>query len=283
LEPEYQRNPIEAAARFECNPPKAQDAFFRDQERLLAGFSALYDINGKPVENKDLFPLDEFGRFKSWFRKKGNDNWTRYISVDLGLKRDRAALAMCHSPGLRKIQVSDGIYERLPVIKMDIIHYWEAEPGQEIDFSGIREFIFALARRFDIGLVSFDRWNSADMIQAVQRKNIKAQMHSVGLADYDNLMTCIYDGRFIGYYHELLLDELMRLQLINGKKVDHPPNGSKDLADALAGAVWLASSYSASETEIEATIIGGEESIERDMMLEEIEDFEGESIEFTYF
>ena len=32
----------------------------------------------------------------------------------------------------------------------------------------------------------------------------------------------------------------MQLKIINDKKVDHPRNGSKDLADAVAGAVYNA-------------------------------------------
>ena len=32
--------------------------------------------------------------------------------------------------------------------------------------------------------------------------------------------------------------ELRRLELVKGKKVDHPQGGSKDLADAVAGSVF---------------------------------------------
>ena len=41
-------------------------------------------------------------------------------------------------------------------------------------------------------------------------------------------------------HNPLLVQELSRLELVKGKKVDHPPHGSKDLADAVCGAVFNA-------------------------------------------
>jgi hypothetical protein len=57
---------------------------------------------------------------------------------------------------------------------------------------------------------------------------------------YDTLKELILTGR-LDYYEDLFLfDELSRLELIKGKTVDHPPRGSKDLADGVAGAVFQA-------------------------------------------
>ena len=49
----------------------------------------------------------------------------------------------------------------------------------------------------------------------------------------------IYDGQLFCYYVPKLEEELLGLQY-NAKrnKIDHRPNGSKDWADALAGAVY---------------------------------------------
>jgi hypothetical protein len=49
----------------------------------------------------------------------------------------------------------------------------------------------------------------------------------------------IYDGRLLCYPVPKLAEELLGLQYDAKKnKVEHRPNGSKDLADALAGAVY---------------------------------------------
>lgn len=49
-----------------------------------------------------------------------------------------------------------------------------------------------------------------------------------------------YGGHLDGYFHSLLIEELLQLSVVYGKKVDHPGGGSKDLSDAMAGAVFVA-------------------------------------------
>ena len=59
------------------------------------------------------------------------------------------------------------------------------------------------------------------------------------LDPYQILKTTINDGRLNIPRNDVLLRELNRLELDTKKgKVDHPPGGSKDLADALAGVVF---------------------------------------------
>jgi len=46
---------------------------------------------------------------------------------------------------------------------------------------------------------------------------------------------------------ELLLDELTELRIVSDKKVDHPRKKSKDLADAVCGAIYNSVSLSKRE------------------------------------
>jgi hypothetical protein len=226
LESEYIRNPVEARARFECEPPHMEDAFFRDAAIVRSAFNVGED------------PLDEDGAYKKWFN--GSDNYTRFIHVDLALKRDRAALAMVHCPGLKEINTGLGV-ETLPVLNVDLVKSWEAAPGAEINFASIRALIVDLCRRFSVGIVSFDQWQSVEMIQSLKAMGINADFHSVKKTDYDTLMTSIYDQRLRGYWNHILVeDELLKLKLFNGNKIDHPTSGSKDLADSVAGAIFQA-------------------------------------------
>ena len=268
LEPEFKRNPIDAAQRFGCEPPEMVDAFFRDPAQVRRCFKGIWHEIGegedKKVvlrENPEIMPINEDGTLKPWF--KAEDEHMRFIHVDLGLKRDRAALAMCHSPGTRKVEVEYGVHENLPVIKMDLIHYWEASPGQEIDFQKIREFIKLLARKFPVGLVTFDRWQSVDMQQILNKRGIPCDQHSVKKNDYDTLSTAFYDGRFTGYFHnELVEKELLKLQVLDNGKVDHPEGFHDDLAQALASATWHACEYADMDAEIELSILGDEDDWE---------------------
>jgi hypothetical protein len=269
FEHEFRRNYIEARSRLMAEPPEMVDAFFRDPMRVRHCFDGIWKVidKGTPkekeilTENHDLFPLNEDGTFKDWFR--ANDDHPRFIHVDLALKRDKIGLVMCHSPGIRKIQVSGDQWDMLPVVKMDLAHFWSARPGEEMDFSAVREFIYLLAKRFPIAMVTLDRWNSADFIQTLNRRGIYAEMHSVGINDYDNLATSMYDGRFRGYFHHILVeDELLKLQALPNRKVDHPTDAGKDIADALAGAAWGASQHADIGTEIEIDVIGTDEDWE---------------------
>ena len=237
LESEYIRNPVEARARFECDPPHMEDAYFRDADLVRNAFNVGED------------PLDEDGAYKKWFN--GSDNFTRFIHVDLALKRDRAALAMVHCPGLKDINTGLGV-ESLPVLNVDLVKSWEAAPGAEINFSSIRGLIIDLCRRFSVAIVSFDQWQSVEMIQSLKGMGINADFHSVKKTDYDTLMTSIYDKRLRGYWNEILVeDELLKLKLLNGTKIDHPTSGSKDLADSVAGAVFQSVQHIQIDQEIE--------------------------------
>lgn len=241
FENEFRRDPVMARARFACEPPEMEDAYFRDAESVRKAF-----------RYKES-PIDEEGRFREWFL--GSDTHPRYIHVDLGLKRDRAAVCMVHSPGFKQIKTLGGV-ENLPIIEMDYLQSWEAADGAEIPFASIRSTITDLTRRFTVVSVTFDQWNSADMIQSLRALNINADLHTVAKKDYDTLSTAIYDGRVRGYWNEILVEEeLLKLKLINNTKVDHPTTGSKDLADSVAGATFMCISNLSSDFEIDIEIL----------------------------
>jgi hypothetical protein len=241
LASEYIRNPVEAASRFECNPPNMEDAYFRDPDLVRKAF--MYGEN----------PVDEDGAYQKWFNN--TDGKTRFVHVDLALKRDRAALSMVHCAGFKEVKTLSGI-EQLPVINVDLVHSWEASTNQEINFASIRQMIVDLCRKFDVAQVSFDRWQSVEMIQSLKNQGINADFHSVKKTDYDTLMTAIYDGRLRGYWNELLVEEeLLKLRLFGNNKIDHPNSGSKDLADAVAGAVFTCVQNIDINTEINIEIL----------------------------
>jgi hypothetical protein len=238
---EFRRDPIMARARYECEPPEMEDAYFRDVEAVRSAFMI------KPN------PVNEEGHYAEWFR--GNDQHNRYIHIDLGLKRDRAALGMVHCPGLKEIKTRNGV-EKLPIIEMDFLQSWEALPYQEIPFAEVRNVIVDLSRRFSVASVTFDQWQSADMIQSLRSLGINADLHTVKKTDYDTLSTSIYDRRFRGYWNELLVEEeLLKLKLINNTKIDHPSTGSKDLADAIAGATFMCLKELTTDIEIEIEVL----------------------------
>ena len=49
-----------------------------------------------------------------------------------------------------------------------------------------------------------------------------------------------YEQRVLMPHIDLLLEEMSELRIVNDRKVDHPRKGSKDLSDAVTGAVYNA-------------------------------------------
>ena len=69
---------------------------------------------------------------------------------------------------------------------------------------------------------------------------------------YEYLKRCFYQDRITMVNNERLLREFAHLELNSAKnKVDHPPRGSKDVADAVCGAV-----YAASQSRLVRAVVG---------------------------
>src|SRR6202049_1311644 len=82
-------------------------------------------------------------------------------------------------------------------------------------------------------------WGSHESIQTLQRQGYDAELLRVDTTTepYATLKEAIYDKRLLCYYVPKLEEELLGLQYdAKRNKIDHRPNGSKVLADALGGA-----------------------------------------------
>lgn len=245
---EYKKNPEKAAAKFECNPPRSIDTYFRQAKKIDDAFDVMafesneeLDENGEPKIKFDpnRHPLDPDNTLIPSFVCR--DKFPRYIHVDAALSNDRAGFAMVHQSGW-DIRLDNETMKtiRLPVVSVDVMTYWTAPPGGEIDLSSIRKLILDLRRNgFPIVSVTYDGYQSADSIQILTNLGIESGRLSVDkdTAAYDTLKDLIYDDRLKAYYCWLVTEELKNLTIVVGQKVDHPDYGSKDVSDALAGAV----------------------------------------------
>lgn len=248
---DFIRDPVESRSRILCVPPKMAEAYFRDVAAVYACFHR-HDTGDCQEESCPRPPEDDYGRLPQHFTdREGPD---RFIHIDLGLNRDRSALAMVHCRGFAESPL-DG--EKRPIIRHDLIRYWEAPPDGEIDFNDIRKLVFTLANRFKIAMITMDNWQTADTKRIFESKGLYTEFMTIKKDHYDTLSTCIYDERLEGYYHPILVDqELLKLQLIKGTKVDHPQTGFKDGSDCMAGAVWTCTTNTVYEDDIEIEVLG---------------------------
>ena len=223
-----------------ARPTEAYQAYFTDVEAL----EACCDLPGPA-------PLDEHGRWRADFRAP--DRLPRFLHVDLGLKHDACGLVMVHCEVGQASRLSDPVapesrflgdrrdaYPTDPEIFADLVCRFVAPEGGEVDFARIRELIADLRRRgFNLAQVSFDGWQSVDSRQILKRQGFRTALVSVDrdMEAYETLKEMLNEGRLRWYRYEPVLQECRGLELVGGTKVDHRSGGSKDVADAVAGAV----------------------------------------------
>lgn len=170
-------------------------------------------------------PLDEHNKFKDWFR--GKPGVTYYGHIDLSLTTDATGISFCHKEGDKII--------------VDLIMKIKAAQGKEIDIAEVRAVVYEMkARGFSIGKCTFDQFQSASSIQEFNKMSINSERLSIDkdLACYETVKEGIIAGKLKFCRNEDFLMELRRLELIEGKRIDHPRGSSKDLTDAVAGAVY---------------------------------------------
>lgn len=164
-----------------------------------------------------------------------------YIHVDLARVQDNCAVAMAHVDKFKKAAF-DSYDEISPEVVVDIVRYWKPDRTRPVDFADVRDFIISLKRKgFNIKLVTFDRWNSDLTIEQLNSISIPAEKLSVDQHIYSELALLMGQYMIKGPDVTLLKDELKRLVVLPNGKVDHTNKSSKDLSDAVCGAVYNAS------------------------------------------
>jgi len=220
----FMKDIINALAKFACMPPKAIDAFFKDKAKVAMAFSGRNGVE----EDGSINELWEPDLEKLYF-----------IHVDLARKHDHCALALSHVESWTKRKIGPDVEDILPVIMVDLVRWWTPTKDKNVDFTDVREFILMLSRMgLRLRLVTFDRWESADMIEYLNSVGIKSERLSVAKKHYTDFASVVHDERLLGPDIELLRDELLQLRIMDNDKVDHPRKGSKDLSDAVCGSVF---------------------------------------------
>lgn len=186
-----------------------------------------------------------------------NPDAPRHIHIDAALTNDSLGFAMVHIGGWKDVErkSDDGLRytERAPVYVVDLLLQMAPPPGDEIILGDVRKLIYQLTEKgYVITTVTMDQYQSADGRQILASKGYATDTLSVDVTTdpYDNMKMALYEGRMQFYRYPVLMKELRELELRflgnssshrKKRKVDHPQGGSKDVADALAGACFTLS------------------------------------------
>lgn len=164
----------------------------------------------------------------------------RWAHIDLSVTGDSTGIVIGHVSGFKAIDRGDCM-ETWPEITIDASLEVFPPQGGEILFYKIREMLYKLrGMGLNIKWVSFDSYQSVDSLQTLRQQGFQTGMRSMdtSIQPYAMLKAAIYDRRLIMAEHQRLRRELLSVELDTKKgKIDHPANGSKDVADALAGVV----------------------------------------------
>jgi hypothetical protein len=253
----FYKEPSDALMRFACMPGNSSDSFFKSREKIEKALS---------IRN----PVDQYRRFDPNF--KPNPDTTYYVHADLAQKHDKCAVAISHVEKWVHVQTFNDYKQIAPIVVVDAIAWWEPRREGPVDLSEVKNWIVNLKRLgFDLGLVSFDRWQSFDIQQELKSVGIKTETLSVAKKHYEDLAMLIYEERVAAPHNDILLDELLELRILPNNKVDHPRKKSKDLADAMCGSVYNAISHS-QKHEIEEIEIHTWQTFKSDRNQEAIEE-----------
>jgi len=229
----------DAMMRFACMPTYSSDAFFKQIDKVE-----------KCMNTRN--PVDSFRRFDETFVP--DPEKTYYVHADLAQKHDKCAVAIAHVDKWVNIQVIKDYEQVAPIVVVDAVAWWEPRAEGPVNLSEVKQWIMNLRRQgFNIGMVSFDRWQSFDIQNELQAVGIRTETVSVAKKHYEDLAMMIYEERVSIPRIPILLEEMSELKIMKGNRVDHPRKKSKDLADAVTGAVFGAISHTPknNNTEIE--------------------------------
>jgi hypothetical protein len=242
----FENAPEKALRDLAGIPPAIDDPFISLVDRITAAQDKWVEIFGQetPVDRGLYRP-----QFHDWFTAK--DGLKRALAIDTAVSDtgDALGMAMGH---VREVVDIDG--ELKPFIVYDFLMRIKAAPGTEIILADVRQIVYHLIDdlNFKIKTVTMDGFQSTDTLQQFRKRRINADYLSVDRQKlpYEDLREAIYEFRcaFPRYMVNLIkgdndatniaFKELSELQ-DTGKKIDHPPSGSKDVADAMAAVAYM--------------------------------------------
>lgn len=262
--------PIEFYAEFYENIERALCDFAgvssSDITKYIAGYR-LQAVKKKELKNpftKDIIEVgngpEDKTQYYDFFDMNLVDEQMKskplYIHLDMSLSGDRTGIAGVWIKG--KKPSADGetpskdLYYQL-AFSIAV----KAPRGFQVSFEKNRQFIYWLKEKgFRIKGVSSDTYQSADLKQQLIAKGYKYDIISVDRVEtlddgktklckpYHYFRNTLYEERIEMYDSELLTTELLGLERNSAGRIDHPDSGqsgSKDVSDAVCGALWNAS------------------------------------------
>lgn len=165
-------------------------------------------------------------------RQQGDAEKSYYLALDLGLRRDRTAIAVVHR--------DQGF------IMLDHLKIFAAMRNAEVRVEEVESYLISLARDFHIVSMSFDPWQSAGLRQRLERK-VRIDDFTFSGANWQkltmNLLALFKDRRIRIFDHSELIRELSQVSIVErnyGFKLENTGGTHDDTVVALGMACLAA-------------------------------------------
>lgn len=158
------------------------------------------------------------------------------LHLDPAISRDAYALAYGH------VELIDG--HRCVLI--DGIAAWIPQPGRAVSVVNVQQLVYQIHAQRPLSMVSSDPKESSETLQRFKSTGLTVETISFTnqrqVAMYDAVRKLLHEDRLLlpknSPWTTRLKEELLGLQFIDNKKVDHKNGSSKDVSDCVAGVVW---------------------------------------------
>lgn len=235
---DFEKNIFKALKDIGGRSTRVNNPFIVDLEALRACFGVVDNIVSRnSCDFKDTISNILPKRIHSLQHK-------RFAHIDLGITGDSAGVAVGHVPGFARIAGYDSEEsELLPVIQFDLLLEVYPPVNGEINFAKIRAVLHELREQhgMEVKWLSMDSFQSRDTLQIMASKGMITGLQSIDRTPepMDFLKSAFMDKRINAPTHAKALQEAEFLQIDETTgKVDHPPGGSSDIIQAMAGVVY---------------------------------------------
>lgn len=252
--------------RLMCRVPTWEVNMFHTRESLRDSepsmseeeFEMEYGAKFSGTAGENMFIVDNIKNIfdnNLQLREMGQPGRIYFAHLDPATSSHNYALVVAHKESFVNKETNKADF----VVVVDHIRFWHPMPDKPIDIAEVDEYLLSLKRRFYLGMVTYDLWNSMSSIQKLKKNGIPAKSTAYNrnykMKIYTQLEELINSNKIIipqvsdnphmSKALGLLRQEMTELQRKydrRGFKVYPKQEGdgakSDDIVDALAGAVF---------------------------------------------
>ena len=219
--------PIELRSKVENNPEGAIPMILAIPTGVSGKFMEYFDFDSIQVSDVPILSVEEVYHqtedktFLGLTVTKIN-RYVKYplvVTIDAGESHCDAALTVGH-----REEFFEDEYKYFKVV-VDGIYVWRPDERKKIvvDIDNITDFVRFLCRNFNVKVVRADFWNSASLVQSINKEfpNVKCYRKNANLNAYNNTKTLLYSNLLI------LPDSPYSLEFTKQFSALKPPKGSQ--------------------------------------------------------